>query len=149
MLCTDQDCTYYHWILHANFDLNRKKKYSHVENSRLFNKKRAAIRRLLDEIQQKHRTFTQNVQIEAGSVIIQKETISQDNILIPSDPTSPYAFTLNVANNPQTKKNNDLDQDQTCCVVVVFLVIILSSLITLIICLSQFTQAMTSGMTAH
>ena len=112
MLCTDQDCTYYHWILHANFDLNRKKKYSHVENSRLFNKKRAAIRRLLDEIQQKHRTFTQNVQIEAGSVIIQKETISQDNILIPSDPTSPYAFTLNVANNPQTKKKDNLDQDQ-------------------------------------
>ena len=112
MLCNDQHCTYYHWIVHANFDLSRKKKYSHVENSRLFNKKRAAIRRLLDEIQQKHRTFTQNVQIEAGSVIIQKETISQDNILIPSDPTSPYAFTLNVANNPQTKKNNDLDQDQ-------------------------------------
>ena len=112
MLCTDQDCTYYHWILHANFDLNRKKKYSHVENSRLFNKKRAAISRLLDEIQQKHREFTKNLQLETAPVIIEKENISKDNILIPSDPTSPYAFTVNVGNNPQTKKNDNLDPDQ-------------------------------------
>ena len=113
MLCNDQHCTYYHWILHANFDVNgKKKKYSNVENSRLFNKKRAAISRLLDEIQQKHREFTKNIQLETASVIIHKENISKDGILIPSDPTSPYAFTLNVANNPQTKKNDNLDQDQ-------------------------------------
>ena len=116
MLCNDQHCTYDHWILHTNFDVNRKKKkkkkYSDVENSRLFNKKRAAISRLLDEIQQKHREFTKNIQLETASVIIHKENISKDGILIPSDPTSPYAFTLNVANNPQTKKNDNLDQDQ-------------------------------------
>ena len=112
MLCTDQHCTYYHWILHANFDLNRKKKYSQVENSRLGNKKRAAITRLLDEIQQKHREFTKNIQLETASVIVQKENISRDKILIPTDPTSPYAFTVNVANNPGTKKSDNLDQDQ-------------------------------------
>ena len=115
MLCNDQHCTYDHWILHTNFDVNRKKKkkkYSAVENSRLFNKKRAAISRLLDEIRQKQREFTKNIQLETASVIIHKENISKDGILIPSDPTSPYAFTLNVANNSQTKKNDNLNQDQ-------------------------------------
>ena len=112
MLCNDQDCTYYHWIQHASFDLDRKKKYSQVENSRLLNKKRAAISRLLDEIQQKHREFTKNIQLDTASVIIKKEHISRDKILIPTDPTSPYAFTVNVANNPQTKKKDKLDQDQ-------------------------------------
>ena len=115
MLCNDQHCTYDHWILHTNFDVNRKKKkkkYSAVENSRLFNKKRAAISRLLDEIQQKHREFTKNIQLETASVIVQKENISRDKILIPTDPTSPYAFTVNVAYNPGTKKSDNLDQDQ-------------------------------------
>ena len=112
MLCEDQHCTYNHWILHANFDLTRKKKYSHVENPRLGNKKRAAISRLLDEIQQKHGEFTRNIQLETASVIAQKENISRDNIIIPADPTSPYAFTVNVANNPGTKKSDNLDQDQ-------------------------------------
>ena len=112
MLCNDQGCTYYHWIQHANFDLDRKKKYSQVENSRLLNKKRAAISRLLDEIQQKHREFTKNIQLDTASVIIKKENISRDKILIPTDPTSPYAFTVNVANNPHTKKKDKLDQDQ-------------------------------------
>ena len=81
MLCNDQGCTYYHWIQHANFDLDRKKKYSQVENSRLLNKKRAAISRLLDEIQQKHREFTKNIQLDTASVIIKKENISRDKIL--------------------------------------------------------------------
>ena len=112
MLCEDQHCTYNHWILHANFDLTRKKKYSHVENPRLGNKKRAAISRLLDEIQQKHGEFTRNIQLETASVIVQKENLSRDNIPIPADPTSPYAFTVNVGNNPGTKKSDNLDQDQ-------------------------------------
>ena len=38
---------------------------------------------------------------------------------------------------------------QTCCVVLWFLVICLSILIIAIVCLSQFTMAMTSGMTGH
>ena len=109
MLCSEQDCSYHHWITHTSLDVERK-----ADNSRLINKKRTAISRLLAEIQQKHGEFTRNIQLEAGSAISEnrEEIIGRHNILIPTDPTSPYAFTLNVGNNPGTKKNDDLDENQ-------------------------------------
>ena len=115
MLCSDQDCSYQHWIIHTTLDLERKeRKYSQSDNSRLLNKKRGAISRLLAEIQQKHGEFTKKIQVETGSDISERgeEHISKDNILIPTDPTSPYAFTLNVGHNPGTKRTDDLDENQ-------------------------------------
>ena len=109
MLCSEQDCSYHHWITHTSLDVERK-----ADNSRLINKKRTAISRLLAEIQQKHGEFTKKIQVETGSDISEKreENISKDNILVPTDPTSPYAFTLNVGHNPGTKGTDDLDENQ-------------------------------------
>ena len=96
-----QDCTYYHWMLHA--DIERNKKYSHAQNFRL-NKKQTSIAKLLNEIQQKTldpSELTKNC--DRAPVLI----ASQDSsFVIPADPRSPYAFTLNVANSPKTIKRN-------------------------------------------
>merc|ERR1711894_426423 len=70
---------------------------------------------------------------------------SQERILIPKDPTSPYAFTINVNSLQKRKKKHVIDQ--ACCVILMFLIISVVSMVSLIIYLSQCTHAMTSGMT--
>ena len=83
-----------------------------TDNSRLLNKKRAAITKLLNDFKQKagddtESSYSHQINNSKTSVIC-----NDDNIFIPTDPTSPYAFTINVTNNHKTNKNEILDDDQ-------------------------------------
>ena len=95
-----QPCSYYHWMLHAERD-RKKKKYSTAQNFGLINKKQSSIAKLLNDIHQKPRDPSQRT-----------KTCDTASVLIPTDPSSPYAFTLNVANSPKTKRNNIPSHDQ-------------------------------------
>ena len=105
MLCHSQHCSYYHWVLHTDIQLNSSRnKYSKSRNYKLLNKKRAAITKLLDEFKQKPRYHSKYGKNTRQINCEETPVICVDSIPIPKDPTSPYAFTVNVGNIPKPNK---------------------------------------------
>ena len=109
MLCSNQQCSYTHWILHANYP-SVKQKNKNISSSRdkqFYDKKRVIISKLLNEYKST-KTSKKKLKHDQHQFKFQTNTrkySSQESILIPKDPTSPYAFTLNVSNiNKRNKK---------------------------------------------
>jgi len=153
MLCDNQQCSYSHWILHANYDIkniHNGSKFSRNQDKRLFDKQKDVKSCPISRITINYAYPSPVTRDKNFKNKLKKKKTSQECILIPKDPTSPYAFTENVSapNKPKKKKNKLLvNQDQACCVVIFFLVICTVSMVIVIIYLSQCTHAMTSGMT--
>jgi len=154
MLCSNQQCSYHHWVHHANYKVNQntKSQRTNAPDRRIFDKKDVIIGKILHEYRQKPPpTRSKKKKHSDGQLVLPDRGVkgakysSQESILIPKDPTSPYAFTLNV--NSRQKKTKKHVIDQACCVILIFLIISVVSMVSLIIYLSQCTHAMTSGMT--
>lgn len=104
MLCQNQRCSYNHWISHAN------RKISSRDNRRYFNtKKSIIISRILNEYKQKPPSpdnfNDETLKYESNQ---KSKYSSVDSIVVPKDPTSPYAFTLNVNHLPNTRQKKYL-----------------------------------------
>lgn len=151
MLCDNQQCSYSHWILHANYDIkniHNGSKFSRNQDKRLFDKQKVVKSCPISRITINYAYPSPDIRDKNFKNKLKKKKTSQECILIPKDPTSPYAFTENVSAPNKPKKNKLLvNQDQACCVVIFFLVICTVSMLIVIIYLSQCTHAMTSGMT--
>jgi len=154
MLCSNQQCSYHHWVHHANYKVNQntKSQRTNPPDRRIFDKKDVIIGKILHEYRQKPPpTRSKKKKHSDGQLVHPDRGVkrakypSQESILIPKDPTSPYAFTLN--GNSRQKKTKKNVIDQACCVILIFLMISVVSMVSLIIYLSQCTHAMTSGMT--
>lgn len=152
MLCDNQQCSYSHWILHANYDfkstIHNGNKFSRNQDKRLYDKQKVVTSCPISKISINYAYPKQELLDKNFKNKMKKKKTSQECILIPKDPTSPYAFTENGFSFNKPKKNKFLvNQDQACCVVIFFLVICTVSMLIVIIYLSQCTHAMTSGMT--
>jgi len=152
MLCDNQQCSYSHWILHANYDIkstiHNGNKFSRNQDKRLYDKQKVVTSCPISKISINYAYPKQELLDKNFKNKMKKKKTSQECILIPKDPTSPYAFTENGFSFNKPKKNKFLvNQDQACCVVIFFLVICTVSMLVVIIYLSQCTHAMTSGMT--
>jgi len=123
------------------------------DHGKIFDKKDVIIGRILHEYRQKPPpTRSKKKKKHSDGQLVRPDRgvrgakyASQESILIPKDPTSPYAFTINVNSLQKRKKKHVIDQ--ACCVILMFLIISVVSMVSLIIYLSQCTHAMTSGMT--
>ena len=101
MLCHNQRCSYSHWRLHtSNYIVN--KTISGPDSKKYFKNKKKLIK-ILNEFQHKPPSTSaidkENKEVQNSS---NSKYSSQESIFVPKDPTSPYAFTLNV--NIQRKK---------------------------------------------
>jgi len=150
MLCSNPQCSYTHWILHANYQLGHINNVHSKEKDNIFAKRHLIMSKILTEYKKK-KPSSENILKPKPDVDTSYQTgvrktkyHSQESILIPKDPTSPYAFTIN-ANKMQKKKKYFFNQ--ACCVVAWFLAVCLASILGLLLYLSLCTRAMTSGMT--
>ena len=120
MLCSDQQCSYSHWVRHANYKINQntKSQKPSSQDMRIFDKRDVVISKILHEYRQKpppsrskqkHCDGQRGVRGGPGGVRGPKYP-SQESILIPKDPTSPYAFTLNVNSLHKRKKKHVINQ---------------------------------------
>lgn len=155
MLCSNQQCSYTHWVHHANYKINQntKSQRPNLPDQRIFDKKDVIIGKILHEYRQKppptrskkKKKHSDGQLVHPDRGVRGAKYPSQESILIPKDPTSPYAFTINVNSLQKRKKKHVIDQ--ACCVILIFLMISVVSMASLMIYLSQCTHAMTSGMT--
>ena len=121
MLCSNQQCSYTHWVHHANYRINQntKSQRSNPPDRRVFDKKDVIISKILHEYKQKPPpTRSKKKKKHSDGQLVQPDRgvrgaqfPSQESILIPKDPTSPYAFTLNVTSSRQKRrKKRVIDQ---------------------------------------
>ena len=103
MLCHNQQCSYTHWIVHANYDTDNNKKTSRSQDKRFIIKKHAVVDKILNEFKQ-----TQSCEDQLTKVL--KDRDLKDCILIPKDPTAPYAFTVNPYTINKQKKKYFINQ---------------------------------------
>ena len=82
MLCHNQQCSYTHWIVHANYDSDSIKD-SRSQDKRFISKKHAVVDKILNELKQKQSCEDQLTKFS------RKDRDIKDCILIPKDPTSP------------------------------------------------------------
>jgi len=121
MLCDNQQCSYSHWILHANYDfkstIHNGNKFSRNQDKRLYDKQKVVTSCPISKISINYAYPKQELLDKNFKNKMKKKKTSQECILIPKDPTSPYAFTENGFSFNKPKKNKFLvNQDQACCV---------------------------------
>ena len=122
MLCSNQQCSYTHWVHHANYKVNQNTKSQRPTNlpdhGKIFDKKDAIIGRILYEYRQKppptrskkKKKHSDGQLVRPDRGVMGAKYTSQESILIPKDPTSPYAFTINVNSLQKRKKKHVIDQ---------------------------------------
>ena len=117
MLCSNPQCSYTHWILHANYQLGHIDNVQSKEKDNIFAKRHLIMSKILTEYKKK-KPSSENILKPKPDVdtiyqtgVRKTKYHSQESILIPKDPTSPYAFTIN-ANKMQKKKKYFFNQVQ-------------------------------------
>lgn len=117
MLCSNPQCSYTHWILHANYQLGHIDNVHSKEKDNIFAKRHLIMSKILTEYKKK-KPSSENILKPKPDVdtiyqtgVRKTKYHSQESILIPKDPTSPYAFTIN-ANKMQKKKKYFFNQVQ-------------------------------------
>ena len=117
MLCSNPQCSYTHWILHANYQLGHINNVHSKEKDNIFAKRHLIMSKILTEYKKK-KPSSENILKPKPDVdtiyqtgVRKTKYHSQESILIPKDPTSPYAFTIN-ANKMQKKKKYFFNQVQ-------------------------------------
>ena len=121
MLCSNQQCSYTHWVHHANYKINQNTKSQRPNlppDQRIFDKKDVIIGKILHEYRQKPPpTRSKKKKKHSDGQLVHPDRgvrgaryPSQESILIPKDPTSPYAFTINVNSLQKRKKKHVIDQ---------------------------------------
>ena len=115
MLCSNPQCSYTHWVLHANYppvkQKNRNVSSSSSRDQKFYEKKRVIISKLLNEYKPSNTSKKKQSHDQQFMFQTHKHKYSsQESILIPKDPTSPYAFTLNVNNIHKRKKKYFINQ---------------------------------------
>ena len=119
MLCSNQQCPYHHWVHHANYKVNQntKSQRTNPPDRRIFDKKDVIIGKILHEYRQnppptrsKKKKHSDGQLVHPDIGVKRAKYPSQESILIPKDPTSPYAFTLNGNSRQKKTKKNVIDQ---------------------------------------